>query len=366
VVYDGGDKLLRDVGNRSLLLRLLVLLFILNVVVTYFWYEKTGVIYGSGGWIDENNTCHFCDVPFHLQRSDTWVFNESILSNDITYAPAFHVFTGLIARGFNIDTEIALVIFSNFILIILIPLALYYLSGFYNNPRRQILTVLIWIFATHHIRTTLGWGTYAHSLGLFFSFVTIYYMVRNMQTGMSRYHINATLTALLTILSHQGTGAYILGVYGLYLIFTKRYAVIALLLIVVACVYLAYPSYASRPLTYMDAAQHEARSGGYVIKTMLGGEYFIWVNPFVVLCMFYGIPRRFKRIDYFIWISFLTPILFFWADPNGRTLMQVNALVCIIAAKAIVMPRKWKGLFLVVVGWVLLVTMQGILGIRLN
>lgn len=322
--------------------------YLLNCGILIAGYQQTGhVLYENA---DIN------DVRYHIERSRTWNFRTEVLNGDSFYAPAYHILLGGLWRLTGIDLRILWILTTNFIAIILLPNAVYQLAGIYLRNNRRLLAPLLYLFGTNLSLQFMGWGTIAHGLALFFSLLSIRDMVKYLREHKEVYYHNAVLTSILCLLSHQGTGAYMMIILFIFLLLAQKpHAMIFLML---ACLYgiAAHPQYTSRPMEYILGSLH-SMTWEHIQHLM--GEWLLWIHPFILLWMIYGIKKNFKLPDYFLWLTFLLPILLFWSDENGRSFVQTIPFLCVIAAAGIPAKNKIKQTLLALLVFIL--QLQGLL-----
>ena len=350
---------------RNSLILLLLLTYAVSTFASIRYYEYKGYVLGMHREIEimeKYNTCVACDITFHTRRAETWDFNRIICNADEFYAPGLHVFMGLFYRILRVDINLAYILFSNLIAVVLIPLAIYALAGIYLSEGRRILAVIFYLFCTRLPLLFVGWGTVAHALGIFFSIISIKYMYDYLTKHRKKDYYNVILTTMLVVLSHQGAGTYHLGLFLAFLILAKKYKTILILVGIVIVLSLIYPAYIQRPLSYVGAGVFDARYGIWgITKRLVFKDWVMWIHPIIALWFFYGIPHGWGRGDKLFWLALIAPILLFWSDLNGRSVMHSIPLACIIAARGFRWPHRHKILFAVVLGVGMLIQLRGAL-----
>jgi len=308
--------------------------------------------------MQEYNTCIACDITFHTIRAETWDFKNIVCAGDKFYAPAVHVLLGLVYRLLGIQMELAYIMFSNFVAYVLIPIGIWNLGGIYLRPSRQFVSVIFYLFFTRLSLLFVGWGIVAHALGVFFSLMCLKYMTYYLTHKKKTDYINAVLTLILTILTHQGAAAYLLMLFTAFLILAKKYRTIALIILVVVVVFIVFPTYTNRPLNY-------GRGGWNVLRTrlwwLLTKQWPLQIHPLIIVWGFYGIPSKWESTDKLFWLALISPLLLFFMELNGRTISHTIPLACIIAARGFEWPRKHRLLFVLMMGWSVIVVLRGFL-----
>ena len=347
----------------------LIILLLLTYAVTTFasirYYEYKGYVLGMHRELEimeKYNTCVACDITFHTRRAETWDFARIICNADEFYAPGLHVFMGLVYRILGLEINLVYILFSNLITVVLIPIAIYALAGIFLNGGRRLLAVMFYLFCTRLPLLFVGWGTIAHALGIFFSLISIKYMYDYLTNGYKKDYYNTILTTMLVVLSHQGAGVYHMGVFTAFLFLAKKYKTILMLVCIIIVLSLIYPAYVQRPIGYIGGGVFDARYGIWgITKRLVFKDWVMWIHPIIALWFFYGIPPEFGRGRKLFWIAFIAPILLFWSDINGRSVMHSIPLACIIAARGFRWPHHHKILFVVVLGVGMLIQLRGAL-----
>lgn len=340
---------------------LIGLVYLLCVFGSIQYYNYLGYVLGMSREIEiiENyNTCIACDITFHTIRAESWDFKNIMCAGDEFYAPAIHVFLGLVYRVLNIEMELAYILFSNFIAYVLIPIAIWNVGGIYLSESRQFLAVIFYLFLTRLTLLFVGWGIIAHALGIFFSLMCLKYMCDYLNHKRKKDYINAILTLLLTVLTHQGAAVYLLMLFMAFLMLSKKYKTIALIVLIVLAVFITFPTYINRPLDY-------ARGSWDILQNrlwwLLTKQWPLQVHPLLIVWGFYGIPLRWDKADKLFWLALLSPMILFFMELNGRTIAHTIPLVCIIAAKGFSWPRKHKLPFVLLIVWSVIVVLRGFL-----
>lgn len=218
-------RIRRFVGSAIHRHRLLLLHFSLILAILVAFYGT--LLFALGGYI---NWANFV-VPYSAQQFRPWAFvwNPYVLNGTPTFLPPatliFEVIETLPLVGlswlFGLDTALKLyILFSTFFMIV----AFYYLCRTWGvGPNATLVASLFFGFSPVQLRFVAG-GDFLQFLCLGFVFLSLAFLLRFIQTGMSRPHfLLGSIVALalsfgsvqLTVL---GTGLYFaVGVYACFL-----------------------------------------------------------------------------------------------------------------------------------------------------
>ena len=356
------NKLSSSLGDHKRNVIILVgLVYLLCVFGSIQYYNLLGYVFGMSREIQimqDYDTCIACDITFHTLRAESWDFNNLVCAGDKFYAPAIHVLLGLVYRLLDIEMEYAYILFSNFIAYVLIPIAIWNLGGIYLRPSRQFLSILFYLFLTRISLLFVGWGIIAHALGIFFSIMCLKYMCDYLNDPRKRDYLNVILTLVLTVLTHQGAAAYLLMLFVAFLILSKKYKTIALIVLIVLALFITFPTYINRPLEYARGSFNMFQNRLWWLFTK---QWPKQIHPLLIVWGFYGMGTKWKNADKLFWLALLSPMILFFMELNGRTIMHTIPLACIIAARGFTWPRKHRLLFVLMIVWSVIVVLRGAL-----